>query len=267
MLKIILSVIMILGFCINTSLYAETPSAAVMSNHWLRIATEETDLQNKVRILRRAIILNEKNYKALQELGLVYMKIGEKELGQDFLELAANVYNQRTETDTIVREVITRERFINNKIGNIDYITIMTEDYKPTEKESKPTHIINDQIFLSLYPADYSDEIYSDNNEVKYFLVITNLSYEPINLVDISSVREECINVNIFTIDNVLTTDFNELQIEYNNLDIEAYQTVIIGLVAKGLNKGQQKLSVELVYEDIAGNRESKFTIKEVVIK
>lgn len=277
--KLYYVVFILLFFVLN--IYSERPTNYAISNHWLRVALEETDVESKIRFLRRSILLNNDNYKAVQELGLLYMKTGETDLGNKFLNDASQIYNRLKQRDEVVTPIVTKKSFVKKNLGNIQYITLSeareiddSEIIKTLKKSDKLVKIkdvstVKDVINLNLFTTNLTNNVYSDRNQSDYFLVLSNLSYNSLNIVAIHTINDKNINVNSFAVKNILTSDFKEtLHTDVENITLAPYETIVVKIETKALNKGLQRVIIQVDYT-VVNQKDllSSIISKEISIK
>lgn len=266
--NLVLSFIFVLLLCLNA--YSDSQQIAPsinISNHWLKIALDEPEPENKIKFLQRALILNKNNYKAMQELGLTYIKIEKREIGQEYLDKAAEIYSSLHLKEEKVSEALPKKYFVKTNIGNIDFYTYHPETVVESSSQKLPEEVSKEKIMLSLYPIDLQKEIISDDNEVDYFLIITNLWFDSLKLEDISLVDESSINVSYFAVEEIYSTDFQNIENNISDLSIPPYATVIVNFSTIADNKGYQRLSVNVSINDGSEEVKQNMISKEIVIK
>lgn len=256
-MKKILFVIMLFAMQIylfsQTTINQNNSTNADLSKNWFEQSLLVKEPAEKIKLLKRAIILDENNYKALQELGLTYIKMGQIEMGQSYLKSASDIYKASIYGANAAVVQSEKNFFGIEKIGNIDIYKIEMQPQKNNETVGEKNEP-REKIFLYLTPvAEIEKSEKSQTNSIPYFLTMTNLSYKPLQLKDIKLDTDISKNVSGFSIDKILNTDFTDLKSEYKNFMIKAYDTIILNIKALRQSGETGILSLKVIVEDEGG--------------
>ena len=111
---------LILIFVLTFNLTAQSKvSTNDLSNEWYKKSLNIKELPIKIRYLKRALILDQNNYMAVQELGLSYIKLGKEKIGQKYLSSASELYKNMKKPLHTSENIILPKNFGIEKIGLI----------------------------------------------------------------------------------------------------------------------------------------------------
>ncbi|HOK40903.1 MAG TPA: hypothetical protein PLD27_07695 [bacterium] len=240
-------------FFIILSINLAAQSNIELSKKWFDEAIKSNDISEKIKLLKRAIILDENNYKALQELGLLYIQSGDIINGENYLKTASEIYTKQTKSEEINVGVMEKRNFKIEKIGGcIDIYKISDEVNQEIKEAKKEEAQQKEKFFAYLYLKEKS------KNSNEYFLTITNLQFKKLILKEIALNKENTNNISGWTILKILKGNMEEYNGEQKNITINPYDTLVLHIKATKLKEEDTKLTFSLSIEDEEGQKISK---------